>query len=114
MTAKPRMSHVAKAYSVALSTLVPGSAIWSMVNSCPVAAGICAILVIALAVEQFRITLDKKAGNSAKLDELDERVLRLQSGFEKIDMKEFIARSDEVRVVLNSMKTHNPYRRPLG
>ncbi len=116
------MTKTAKAYSIALSALVPGSALSAMANSCHTSAWVCAITAVALSFEKFRATLDKKAGNEKRIDALEARnhlkhreieikMANIQETIASINFDDIVARSEEIKSALSTLKLNNLYNR---
>lgn len=98
-----------KIYLIALSALVPGSALASIIRACPIAALVCAILAIALAFEQQRLDKKHRAGNTMRITALEDKADKLLASLASFG--DIVAKSDEIRSTLSSMKLNNVFTR---
>ncbi len=98
-----------KIYNIALTALVPGSALSAIIRPCPIAALVCGILAIAFAFEQHRIDKKKQAGNTMRILALEDKMETLKLTVSSFD--DVVAKSDEIRSTLSSMKLSNAFTR---
>lgn len=103
------MNRRSEIYSILLTALVPGSALSAIIRPCPIAALVCAILAIALAFEQHRMDKKKHAGNTMRITALEDKADKILATVASFG--DIVAKSDEIRSTLSSMKLNNVFTR---
>lgn len=102
---------LARAYQIQLMIFISATATCAMITLSPIPAAACGVLCLAFAAEQFRNSFEKKIGVKTRLDEIEAKMAQVHAYIHKVNIQDFMARSDEVRNIFNSMK--NPYKRNL-